>query len=159
MEQIAEMVALAAHEVRSFGLEPKVALLSSSNFGTRDLPSANKMRSAVDLRRQRYPDLEVEGEMHADAAISESIRNRVFPNSRLSGTANLLVMPNLEAANISNNLLQSAGRALAIGPMLVGTSRPMHILTASVTVRGIINMTAVGAVDAQEHDKARTTAG
>jgi malate dehydrogenase (oxaloacetate-decarboxylating)(NADP+) len=97
--------------------------------------------------------------MHADAAISESILNRVFPNSRLSGTANLLVMPNLEAANISNNLLQSAGRALAIGPMLVGTSRPMHILTASVTVRGIINMTAVGAVDAQEHDKARKTAG
>ena len=159
VEQIAEMVVLAAHEVRSFGLEPKVALLSSSNFGTRNLTGAVKMREAVALLRERHPELEVEGEMHADVAISESVRKRMFPNSRLSGTANLLVMPNLEAANISYNLLKSTGKGLSLGPMLVGTARPMHILTASETVRGIINMTAVAAVDAQEHEKARQKAG
>ena len=159
VEEIAEMVVLAAHEVRSFGLEPKVALLSSSNFGTRDLEGAVKMRQAVLLLRERHPELEVEGEMHADVALSEPVRNRVFPNSRLTGTANLLVMPNLDAANISYNLLKSTGRGLSLGPMLVGTARPMHILTASETVRGIINMTAVAAVDAQEHEKARKKTG
>jgi malate dehydrogenase (oxaloacetate-decarboxylating)(NADP+) len=159
IEQIAEMVVLAAHEVRSFGLEPKVALLSSSNFGTRDMADAKKMSEAVALLRARHPELEVEGEMHADVAVSEAVRNRVFPNSKLSGTANLLVMPNLDAANISYNLLKSTGRGLSLGPMLVGTSRPMHILTASETARGIINMTAVATVDAQEHEKARRKAG
>jgi malate dehydrogenase (oxaloacetate-decarboxylating)(NADP+) len=159
VEQIAEMVVLAAHEVRSFGMEPKVALLSSSNFGTRDIEDAGKMAEAVALLRERHPEMEVEGEMHADVAISETVRNRVFPNSRLSGTANLLVMPNLDAANISYNLLKSTGRGLSLGPILVGTSRPMHILTASETARGIINMTAVAAVDAQEHEKARQKAG
>ncbi len=159
VEQIAEMVVLAAHEVRSFGMEPKVALLSSSNFGTRDIEDAGKMADAVALLRERHPEMEVEGEMHADVAISEVVRNRVFPNSRLSGTANLLVMPNLDAANISYNLLKSTGRGLSLGPILVGTARPMHILTASETARGIINMTAVAAVDAQEHEKARQKAG
>ncbi len=159
IEQIAEMVVLAAHEVRSFGLEPKVALLSSSNFGTRDIADAKKMREAAALLKERHPELEVEGEMHADVAVSEAVRKRVFPSSRLSGTANLLVMPNLDAANISYNLLKSLGRGLSLGPMLVGTARPMHILTASETARGIINMTAVATVDAQEHEKARRKAG
>jgi malate dehydrogenase (oxaloacetate-decarboxylating)(NADP+) len=159
IEQIAEMVVLAAHEVRSFGLEPKVALLSSSNFGTRDIADAKKMREAAAQLKERHPELEVEGEMHADVAVSEAVRKRVFPSSRLSGTANLLVMPNLDAANISYNLLKSLGRGLSLGPMLVGTARPMHILTASETARGIINMTAVATVDAQEHEKARRKAG
>jgi malate dehydrogenase (oxaloacetate-decarboxylating)(NADP+) len=148
-EHIAEMTLLAAEEMRRFGVAPKVALLSASNFGSVDMPSARKMRSALELIRQRSPELEVEGEMHGDAALSEEIRLRVFPRARLRGEANLLVMPTLDAANISFNLLKTAsGGGVTIGPMLLGAAKPVHILTPSATVRRIVNMTALAVTDA-----------
>ncbi|HXF67936.1 MAG TPA: NADP-dependent malic enzyme [Burkholderiales bacterium] len=148
-EQIAEMTVLAAEEVRRFGIQPKVALLSHSSFGTSDSPTAVKMRRALALIEALAPELEVEGEMHGDAALSEQIRNQVFPNSRLKGEANLLVMPTLDAANIAFNLLKTAaGDGLTIGPILLGVARPAHILTPSATVRRIVNMTALTVVDA-----------
>jgi malate dehydrogenase (oxaloacetate-decarboxylating)(NADP+) len=147
--QLAEIAIRAAEVVRIFGIEPKVALLSHSNFGSALTPSATKVRDALELVRQKAPALEVEGEMHADAAISEEIRQRVFPNSRLKGAANLLVMPNLDAANIAANLLMMLGDGLAIGPMLLGASLPAHIVTPSTTVRGLVNMTAIAVYDAQ----------
>ena len=150
-DELVEMVELASQEVRAFGLVPKVAFLSHSQFGSTSEPSALKMREAVRRLSQRHPDLEVEGEMHADTAISEALRERIFPNARLSGSANLLVMPTLDAANIAFNLLKSVGQGLSVGPMLVGTAKPIHILSQSVTTRGIINMTALAVVDAQEH--------
>ena len=154
-DALVEMVELAAIEVRAFGLEPKVAFVSHSHFGSSDEPSAQKMRQAVAKLAAKHPGLEVEGEMHADSAISEVVRNRTFPNSRLQGAANLLVMPTLDSANVAFNLMKSTGQGLSVGPMLVGTAKPMHILTQSVTVRGIINMTAVAVVDAQAHEVAR----
>ncbi|MDF1791306.1 MAG: NADP-dependent malic enzyme [Thalassobaculaceae bacterium] len=154
-DALVEMVELAAIEVRAFGLEPKVAFVSHSHFGSSDEPSAEKMREAVATLAARHPGLEVEGEMHADSAISEVIRTRSFPNSRLQGSANLLVMPTLDSANVAFNLMKSTGQGLSVGPMLVGSAKPMHILTQSVTVRGIINMTAVAVVDAQAHAMAR----
>jgi len=148
-EHIAEMTLLAAEEVRRFGLQAKVALLSASNFGSIDMPSSIKMRRALELITQRAPELEIEGEMHGDAAISEEIRLRVFPSSRLRGEANLLVMPTLDAANISFNLLKTAsGGGVTIGPILLGAARPVHILTPSATVRRIVNMTALAVADA-----------
>jgi malate dehydrogenase (oxaloacetate-decarboxylating)(NADP+) len=150
-EQIVEMTMLGAEEVRRFGLTPKVALVSHSNFGSSDAPSAVKMRAALAIIRTQMPDLEVEGEMQADAALSEEVRTANFPNSRLKGEANLLVMPGIDAANISFNLLKIVGGAgITIGPILLGAARPVHILTPSATVRRIINMTAVAVVDAQE---------
>ena len=148
-EQIAEMTQLAAETVRSFGLVPKAALLSHSSFGGSNAPSARKMREALGLLRVRAPDLEVDGEMHADAALVEAIRNRAVPDSRLTGTANLLVMPNLDAANIAFNLLKAAADALPVGPMLLGMSKPIHVLVPSVTARGIVNVSAVAAIEAQ----------
>ena len=148
-EHIAEMTLLAAEEMRRFGVAPKVALLSASNFGSVDTPSARKMRAALELIRGRAPELEVEGEMHGDAALSEEIRLRVFPRARLRGEANLLVMPTLDAANISFNLLKTAsGSGVTIGPMLLGAAKPVHILTPSATVRRIVNMTALAVADA-----------
>jgi malate dehydrogenase (oxaloacetate-decarboxylating)(NADP+) len=148
-EHIAEMTLLAAEEVRRFGIVPKVALLSASNFGSIDTPSARKMRAALALITERAPDLQIEGEMHGDAALSEEIRMRVFPRARLRGEANLLVMPTLDAANISFNLLKTAsGGGVTIGPMLLGAARPAHILTPSATVRRIVNMTALAVGDA-----------
>jgi len=148
-EHIAEMTLLAAEEMRRFGFLPKVALLSASNFGSVDLPSAKKMQQALALLIERAPDLEVEGEMHGDAALSEEIRLKVFPNSRLKGAANLLIMPTLDAANIAFNLLKtSAGDGVTIGPVLLGAARPVHIITPSATVRRIVNMTALTVVDA-----------
>jgi malate dehydrogenase (oxaloacetate-decarboxylating)(NADP+) len=148
-EQIAEMTLLAAEEIRRFGVVPKVALLSHSSFGTADTPTAVKMRQALRLLGERAPDLEVEGEMHGDAAISEEIRRQVFPNSRLKGEANLLVMPTLDAANIAFNLLKTAaGDGITIGPILLGAARPVHIITPSATVRRIVNMTALTVVGA-----------
>jgi len=149
-EQIAEMTLLAADELKRFGLQPKVALLSASNFGSvRGLPSAEKMRRALALLQERAPGLQVEGEMHGDAALSDEIRDKVFPNSRLKGEANLLIMPTLDAANIAFNLLKTAaGDNVTIGPILLGTARPAHILTPSATVRRIVNMTALTVVDA-----------
>ncbi|HXZ92761.1 MAG TPA: NADP-dependent malic enzyme [Burkholderiales bacterium] len=147
-EQIAEMTVLAAEEVRRFGLAPKVALLSASNFGSVPLTSADKMRRALALLRERAPELEVEGEMHGDAALSEEIRLKVFPNSRLRGEANLLIMPTLDAANIAFNLLKTAaGDGVTIGPILLGAARTVHILTPSASVRRIVNMTALTVVD------------
>ena len=142
-EEIAEMTLLAANEVRCFGIAPKVALLSRSNFGTGDTQSAIKMREAVRIIAGAAPDLEVDGEMHADAAISESIREAVLPNSRLSGQANLFVMPNVDAANIAYNLLKMLGGGVTVGPILVGAANSVHVLTQSVTVRGLVNMSAL----------------
>ncbi len=148
-EHIAEMTVLAAEEVRRFGLTPKVALLSASNFGSMDLPSARKMQRALAILADKAPELEVEGEMHGDTALSDEIRQKVFPRSRLRGEANLLVMPTLDAANISFNLLKVASSEnVTIGPILLGAARPVHILTPSATVRRIVNMTALAVADA-----------
>jgi malate dehydrogenase (oxaloacetate-decarboxylating)(NADP+) len=147
-EQVAEMTVLAAEELRRFGLTPKVALLSHSFFGTENTPTASKMRRAMQLIVARAPQLEVEGEMHGDAALSEDIRRQVFPASRLKGAANLLVMPTLDAANIAFNLLKTAaGDGLTIGPMLLGAARPVHVLTPTATVRRIVNVTALLSVE------------
>ena len=148
-EQIAEMTALAADAVREFGLVPKAALLSHSNFGASRSASARKMQRALGLIRDAVPDLEVDGEMHADAALVEAIRDRVVPDSRLSGTANLLVMPNLDAANIAFNLVKAAADAQPVGPLLLGTSKPVHVVVPSVTARGIVNVSAVAVLEAQ----------
>ncbi|HTZ81351.1 MAG TPA: NADP-dependent malic enzyme [Stellaceae bacterium] len=148
-EQVAEMTLRAADAVRHFGIEPKAALLSHSNFGSSDDAGARKMRDALVLIRERAPDLEVEGEMHADAALADDIRRRIFPNSRLKGSANLLVMPTLDAANITFNALKVLGDGQPIGPVLLGVAKPAHIVTPSVTVRGLLNMTAIASYDAQ----------
>jgi len=150
-EQILEMTTLATEEIRRFGLTPKVALVSHSSFGTSSAPSAAKMREALALIEAQHPDLEIEGEMQADAALSEDVRHTAFPNSRLKGEANLLVMPTLDAANIAFNLLKTVGGyGITVGPILLGAAKPVHILTPSATVRRIINMTALAAVDAQD---------
>jgi malate dehydrogenase (oxaloacetate-decarboxylating)(NADP+) len=148
-EQIAEMTVLAVEEIRRFGIQPRVALLSHSSFGTADTPTAAKMRRALGLIESLAPGLEIEGEMQGDAALSQEIRDRVFPNARLKGEANLLVMPTLDAANIAFNLLKTAaGDGITVGPILLGVARPVHILTPSATVRRIVNMTALIVVDA-----------
>jgi len=146
---IAEMTVMAAEQVRRFGLAPKVALLSHSDFGTHDDPPAEKTRRALVEISALAPDLEIEGEMAADSALSEEIRKEIFPNSRLKGSANLLIMPTLDAANIAVNMLKVVGEAQPIGPILLGAAKPVHILTPSVTVRGVVNMSAVATVDAQ----------
>jgi malate dehydrogenase (oxaloacetate-decarboxylating)(NADP+) len=148
-EHVAEMTLLAAEEMRRFGVVPKVALLSASNFGSLELPSAAKMQQALRLITERAPDLEIEGEMHGDAALSEEIRLKVFPRSRMKGEANLLIMPTLDAANIAFNLLKtSAGGGVTVGPILLGAARPVHIVTPSATVRRMVNMTALTVADA-----------
>ena len=148
-EQITEMTLLAAEEMRRFGIIPKAALLSHSSFGTSDSASAKKMRLARQLIAERDPDLEIEGEMHGDAALSESVRLAAFPHSRLKGQANLLIMPTLDAANIAFNLLKTAaGDGITIGPILLGAAKPVHIITPTATVRRIVNMTALTVVDA-----------
>ncbi len=147
-EQLAEITQLAAAEVRRFGIEPKVALISHSNFGSENTASARKMRHVLDLVREWEPDLQVEGEMHADAALSAFIREEIFPNSALNGAANLLIMPSLDAANIAFNLLKVVSGSVAVGPILLGAARPAHIVTPSITVRGLLNMSAIAVVDA-----------
>ena len=149
-EQITEMTLLAAEAVRGFGLTPKAALVSHSSFGASDSDSARKMRRALRMIRDRAPELEIDGEMHADAALVQSIRDRAVPDSRLSGTANLLIMPNLDAANISFNLLKAAADGLPVGPILLGMSKPIHVVVPSVTARGIVNLSALAVVEAQE---------
>ena len=144
-EQVTEMTLLAAEMVRAFGLTPKAALLSHSSFGASNSPSARKMRTALAMIRERDPRLEVDGEMHADAALSEAIRERAVPDSTLKGTANLLVMPSLDAANIAFNLLKAAADGLVVGPLLLGMSKPLHVLVPNVTARGIVNVSAVAA--------------
>jgi malate dehydrogenase (oxaloacetate-decarboxylating)(NADP+) len=151
-EQLAEITRMAAEEVCRFGIKPKVALLSHSNFGSSDAPSALKMRQTLALLREQAPDLEVDGEMHGDCALSEVHRQAILPSSTLQGEANLLVLPNLDSANIAYNLLKTtAGGNVAIGPMLLGCSAPVNILTPSTTVRRIVNMTALTVVDANLH--------
>ncbi len=147
-EQIAEMTVLAAEAVAGFGITPKVALLSHSNFGASDSDSARKMRLALGLVRQRAPSLEVDGEMNAESALVAAIRDRAIPDSRLSGAANLLVMPTLDAANIAYTLLKAAADGLSVGPMLLGMSKPIHVLSRSVTARGIVNLSAFAAREA-----------
>ncbi len=153
--QITEMTLMAAEEVRRFGITPKVALLSHSNFGTEETGSAGKMREACAEIKQRAPDLEIDGEMHADTALSEEIRNEIMPNSTLTGEANLLVMPNVEAGNISFNMIKMLGDAITIGPLLLGVAKPAHILTPSATARGIVNVTALACVQAQVLEAAK----
>jgi len=148
-EQIAEATMAAAYRMQLFGITPKVALLSHSNFGSHDDAGAVKMRRARELLVERAPELEVEGEMQADAAWNEELRLRTFPHSALKGRANLFVMPNLAAANIAYNLVRVMTDGVAIGPILMGLSRPAHILTPISTVRRVINMTAIAAVEAQ----------
>ena len=157
-EQVADMTLLAAAHVRRFGLEPRVALLSHSNFGSAVSPSARKMRRARELVHQAAPDLEVEGEMQADTALSERVRERLFPGARLHGQANLLVMPTLDAANIAFNLARSLGNGISVGPMLIGIARPAHVVNPTISVRGLLNMTAVAVVEAQADAEARGAA-
>ena len=147
-DELAEMTLMAAEVVKSFGITPKAALLSHSSFGGGNSISARKMRRALSLIRDQAPELEVDGEMHADAALSEAIRDRAVPDSRLSGTANLLVMPGLDAANIAFNLLKASSDGLPVGPILLGMSRPIHVLVPSVTARGIVNLSAIAATEA-----------
>ena len=148
--QLAEITVMAAEEMQRFGLQPRAALLSHSNFGTSDHPSAVKMRQALGLLRAHAPWLEVDGEMHGDLALNAAARFKDMPRSTLSGEANLLVFPNIDAANISYNLLKAAaGGGIAIGPVLLGAAKPVHILTPSTTVRRIVNMTALTVADAE----------
>ena len=148
-EQLAEITAMAAEEMMRFGIKPKAALLSHSNFGSSNQPSAIKMRRVLELLKTQAPWLEVDGEMHGDVALDADARTSLMPNSALIGEANLLVLPNIDAANISYNLLKTAaGGNIAIGPVLLGADKPMHILTATATVRRIVNMTALTVADA-----------
>ena len=147
-EQVAEMTLLAAEEVRRFGVVPKAALLSHSSFGASSSPSARKMRKALALIRERAPELEIDGEMHADAALSQPLREKLVAESPLEGAANLLVMPTLDAANIGLTLLGASAGGLQVGPILLGMGKPLHVLVQKVTARGIVNMTAIAAAEA-----------
>ncbi|MFH3854214.1 phosphate acyltransferase, partial [Acinetobacter baumannii] len=154
-EQLAEMTILAAEEVRRFGITPRVALLSHSSFGSDQTDSsAQKMREVYRILSEQAPELEVEGEMHGDAALDENIRHFAFPGSRFKGSANLLIMPNLDAANISFNLLKAtSGNNVTIGPILLGAAKPVHILTPTATTRRLINMTALTVAEIQQQEK------
>jgi malate dehydrogenase (oxaloacetate-decarboxylating)(NADP+) len=147
--QIAEMALLAAEEVRRFGLTPVIALLSHSSFGSSEASEAKLMRDARTILIEHDPELVVDGEMRGDAALSKAVLDDVFPGSRLPTDANLLVMPSVDAANISYNLLKvAAGNGITVGPILLGTAKPVHILEPAVSVRRIVNMTALAVVDA-----------
>jgi malate dehydrogenase (oxaloacetate-decarboxylating)(NADP+) len=148
-EEIAEAAELCARHVERFGIVPKIAMLSHADFGASEAPSARKMRAATALLRERAPDLEVDGEMQGDTALSQFVRDRTLPSSRLKGEANLLVMPNLDSANIAYQLIKVLADALPVGPILIGPARPAHVLTQSVTARGVVNMTAVAVAEAQ----------
>ncbi|MEM8648604.1 MAG: phosphate acyltransferase, partial [Pseudomonadota bacterium] len=148
--EVANMTRSTVNHVRRFGLEPKVALLSHSNFGSYDTESSLKMREALALIKECDPDMAVDGEMHGDAALDEVLRDRVFPNAGFDGAANVLIFPNLDAANIATLLIKIMADALPVGPMLLGAAKPAHILTPSVTARGVVNMTALSVVEAQQ---------
>jgi malate dehydrogenase (oxaloacetate-decarboxylating)(NADP+) len=147
-DEIAEMTLLAADVVSNFGIAPKVALLSHSNFGASNSPTARKMRQALASIRAQNPELEIDGEMHADAALVEQIRGQAIPDSTLTGTANLLVMPNIDSANIAFNLVKATGEGVTVGPILLGLAKPLHIAVPSVTARGLVNLSAVAAMQA-----------
>lgn len=157
-EEVAEATLQAAIRLKLFGIHPKIALLSHSNFGSSESASATKMRKVLQILRQRAPKLEVEGEMQADAALVPEIRERLFPNSQLSGSANVFVFPNLDAANISFNMLRAMTDGVVLGPILMGVSKPAHVLTPSATVRRVVNMTAISTVEAQIRGQARAGA-
>jgi malate dehydrogenase (oxaloacetate-decarboxylating)(NADP+) len=148
-EEIADMTLMIGEHVRRFGLKPKIALISHSDFGAADTPSARKMRTALRMILQRAPDLEVDGEMQADTALSQFLRDKKLPSSRLKGEANVLIMPNLDAANIAYQLVRTLADALPVGPILLGAAKPAHILSTAVTARGIVNMTAIAVAEAQ----------
>jgi malate dehydrogenase (oxaloacetate-decarboxylating)(NADP+) len=154
-EEVAEMAVLAAAHVRRFGIVPKIALMSHSDFGSYDTASAAKMRRASELLVERHPELEADGEMNGESALDPAYRERVFPHSRLKGEANVLIMPNLDAANIAYEMIKVLADALPVGPILIGAACPAHILTPSVTARGVVNMTAVAVVEAQDCVKAQ----
>ena len=152
-EEIAEMTRLAAKEIERFGLTPKAALLSASDFGSRPMETSRIMREAAEILSHTNPELEVDGEMHGDTALDEEVREKVYPLSRLKGKANLLVFPNLDAANITMNVTKATTDALHVGPIILGAARPAHILPPAVTSRGVLNMTALAAVQAIQHSK------
>jgi malate dehydrogenase (oxaloacetate-decarboxylating)(NADP+) len=149
-EELAEMATLAASHVQRFTIKPKVAFVSHSDFGSYDTESSRKMRRATALFKHNHPEIEADGEMQGDTALSEAVRKLVLPHSQLDGEANILIMPNLDTANVAYSMIKALADALPVGPILIGTSRPAHILTPSVTARGVFNMTAVAVVEAQE---------
>ena len=149
-DELCEVAALAANHVQRFNLKPKIAFVSHSDFGSYDTDSSRKMRHATALLKQHHPELEADGEMQGDTALSEATRELILPHSKLEGVANILIMPNLDAANIAYQMIKVLADAVPVGPILIGPARPAHILTPSVTARGILNMTAVAAVEAQE---------
>jgi len=147
-EEVAETAIACAQHVRRFGVTPKIALISHSDFGSANTPSALKMRAALAILRERAPDLEVDGEMQADTALSLVNRGRVITDCRLDGEANILIFPNLDSGNTALQLTRVIADALPVGPILMGTAKPAHLLTPSVTARGIVNMTAIASVEA-----------
>jgi malate dehydrogenase (oxaloacetate-decarboxylating)(NADP+) len=149
-EELAEMASLAAIHVQRFNFKPKVAFVSHSDFGSFDTDSSRKMRRATALLKEKHPEIEADGEMQGDTALSEAARKLILPHSKLEGEANILIMPNLDTANVAYQMIKSLADALPVGPILIGPARPAHILTPSVTARGVLNMTAVAAVEAQE---------
>ena len=149
-EELAEMASLAAMHVQRFNLKPRVAFVSHSDFGSYDTDSSRKMRRATQLLKDKHPEIESDGEMQGDTALSATARKLVLPHSKLEGEANILIMPNLDTANVAYQMIKTLADALPVGPILIGPARPAHILTPSVTARGILNMTAVAAVEAQE---------
>ena len=149
-EELAEMASLAAIHVQRFNIKPKIAFVSHSDFGGFDTDSSRKMRRATALLKEKHPEIEADGEMQGDTALSEAARKLVLPHSKLEGEANILIMPNLDTANVAYQMIKSLADALPVGPILIGPARPAHILTPSVTARGVLNMTAVAAVEAQE---------
>ena len=155
-EEVYQTTVLAAEQVRRFGLTPRIALLSSSNFGSNDFRSSVKMRQAMSLLRERAPSLEAEGEMHADTALLAETRQALFPNSRLTEQANTLILPDVASANIAYNLVKVLANGITVGPVLLGLAWPAHVLTSSATTRGVLNMTAFAVVEAQTraaHDR------
>jgi len=144
------MASLAANHVMRFNIKPKIAFVSHSDFGSYDTESSRKMRQATALLKSHHPELEADGEMQGDTALSEAARKLILPGSALEGVANILIMPNLDAANIAYQMAKVLTDAVPVGPILIGPSRPAHILNPSVTARGVLNMTAVAAVEAQE---------
>ena len=149
VDQIVESAILSVESIKKFGIVPKIALLSHSTFGSHETPSAKKMRDAAEIIKTKIPHLEVAGELQADVALNDILREKILPNVNFSGIANLLLFPNLDAANIAFNLLKTLGDGLSIGPILVGAAQPVHILSPSVTTQGIVNMSALAAVEAQ----------
>ena len=149
-EELAEMASLAASHVQRFTIKPKIAFVSHSDFGSYDTESSRKMRRATTLFKHNHPEIEADGEMQGDTALSETVRKLVLPHSQLDGEANILIMPNLDTANVAYSMIKALADALPVGPILIGTSRPAHILTPTVTARGVLNMTAVAVVEAQE---------